>query len=221
LQPYLPPRFVLREPALITVEAAVMTEVEWLAGRGYNLISVRIPVVFDGGSGRVPGALMLVLWENLADAVISGREELGYNKLYAEISHRAAPDTAAISASWLGFNFFEMELTDLAPCAPSDVVKDANSQGTFHIKYIPRTGDFSNADVSYVTFGPRENPPLKVSSTKTARGTFHFLRARWQDLPTQYHIVNALCDIPLLEFRGASISVSRGFKDLSDQMILT
>ena len=42
-----------------------MTEIEWLAGRGYNVLGVSFPVVFNGKEDRARGSLLTVLWENL------------------------------------------------------------------------------------------------------------------------------------------------------------
>jgi hypothetical protein len=48
-----------------------------------------------------------------------------------------------------------------------------------------------------------------------------FHRAGWADLPTMYHVVNALADLPVREARGASVTMSHGGKPYLDQRILT
>ena len=45
-------------------------------------------------------------------------------------------------------------------------------------------------------------------------------RARWEDLPTQYNIVNGIADLEVSEWLGATLSRTIGGKDLSDQRIL-
>ena len=45
-------------------------------------------------------------------------------------------------------------------------------------------------------------------------------RAKWEDMPTQYNIVNCLAELEILEYRGATITQTIGGKDLSDQRIL-
>jgi hypothetical protein len=37
---------------------------------------------------------------------------------------------------------------------------------------------------------------------------FRFLPARWEDVPLQYPIINTLAELPLREFRGASVTFS-------------
>ncbi len=57
---------------------------------------------------------------------------------------------------------------------------------------------------------------------KTSKGlrTVSFHEARWEDMPTQYQIVNAFAGLEVKEYRGATITRSVGGKDLSDQRIL-
>ena len=83
--PMLPDRFELRGDPIVTVELNYVTEIGWLAGRGYNLCDVKFEVTYHAKSGPVNGTLVLVRWENLCDPILSGREELGHNKLYCEI----------------------------------------------------------------------------------------------------------------------------------------
>lgn len=58
----------------------------WLAGRSYNVVALRIPVCFAAASGPLECAFMPVLWEDMADPILTGREELGSPKLYADIA---------------------------------------------------------------------------------------------------------------------------------------
>ena len=40
-------------------------------------------------------------------------------------------------------------------------------------------------------------------NTREGTGHFEFYRARWEDMPTQFHIVNALADLPIVRVLGA------------------
>ena len=51
-------------------------------------------------------------------------------------------------------------------------------------------------------------------------GTVRFNQARWEDMPTQFMIVNTLHALEIKEYRGATITQSVGGKDLSDQRML-
>src|SRR3546814_18373599 len=66
----------------------------------------------------------------------------------------------------------------------------------------------------------RSGGHLRVESRLAATSaTLDWTRSRWEDLPTLHHIVEALADLPLGPFLGATVSVTRGAKDLSDQRI--
>src|SRR5579875_1861599 len=78
----LPPRFQLSEQPIVTVEAAYSTNIGWLAGRGYNVVVVRFPAIYRGQVDQCSGQFLAVVWENLADPIITGREELGWPKVY-------------------------------------------------------------------------------------------------------------------------------------------
>ena len=45
-------------------------------------------------------------------------------------------------------------------------------------------------------------------------------RARWEDLPTQYNIVNGIADLEVHRWLQATMTKTVGGKDLSDQRIL-
>jgi hypothetical protein len=93
-------------------------------------------------------------------------------------------------------------------------------EGTLMLKYVPRTGEWGESDVCQISFTPALTPGLTVESHKVAKGSVTFHRAAWRDLPTMYHVVNALTDLPVLGSHGASIATTRGGKSYLDQQIL-
>ncbi len=214
----LPPGFSLRGEPVATINVGYMTEIEWLAGRGYNILGVTFPARYQGQEEVVDGNFLSVLWENLTDPIITGREELGYPKIYCELPR---PVTLRgrhhISASWLGFRFLDMVVSDLETVehpAPGKALP------SLHYKYMPRTGEWGAADVAYATVTPPEAPNRRILEQAVGKGSLQFYPARWEDMPTQYNIVNALADLPVLEMRGSSMTKSVGGKDLRDTRIL-
>jgi hypothetical protein len=55
---------------------------------------------------------------------------------------------------------------------------------------------------------------------QTGVSTVRFHHAAWSNLPTMYHVVNALAELPVIEPRGGSVILSRGGKSLGDQRVL-
>ena len=86
----------------MTVEFHHMTDIDWLAGRGYTMIWVGWPATFTGSRDRATGQFLAVVWENLADPIITGRGEIGHPKLYAEIAEprRLAAPRLRAGAGW-------------------------------------------------------------------------------------------------------------------------
>ena len=133
LEAMLPPGFKLNGDPIVTVSASYMKEIEWLAGRGYNTLGLTFPAVFEGKSDRATGPFLTVLWENLADPIITGREELGFSKIYCELPEPLVCDgVTRCQAGWLGFNFMDLEVRDPKP-EPSDAPGDP-VDGTLLIK---------------------------------------------------------------------------------------
>jgi len=221
LRTFLPPRFSLYGEPIVNVYAKYMKNIEWLGGRGYNMLGVNIHAVFEGDKDVVPGTLLLVLWENMAEPILTGREELGYSKIYCEIPDpMTVGGTTHATASWDGFRFLDMTFSRLRK--PTDTeeaavsARNAGLQGNLHYKYIPKTGEWGKADVEQAILGPKANPEQKVLQTWSADGSLAFNRTTWRDMPTQYMIVNALADLEIKTILGARVVQTVGSKDLSD-----
>jgi acetoacetate decarboxylase len=214
-----PERFELAGEPVVTIEFHYMTEIDWLAGRGYTMIQLWWPVTFNGERDRVTGRFLAVMWENLADPIITG-QEVGQPKLFAEIpDSRFANGTYHCVASWMGFQFLELQVSETS--MPRDPpLRQSELEGTLMLKYVPRTGEWGEAEICQVTFTPMATPDLIVEWRKPATGTIAFRRAAWADLPTMYHVVNALAELPVLAPRRASIAHTRGGKSYRDTRIL-
>ena len=220
----LPPRFELAGDPIVSVHVTHMKEIEWLAGRGYSVMGVSIPATFTGDEGAVTGSFLTVLWENLTDPIITGREELGFSKIYCELPEPVVlrGDYHSIG-SWLGFKFIDIKVKNTTQQSADEIAslgKGSKSAGTLHYKYMPRTGEWGTADVEYACLTPAEGSNAVVQERWVGDGSVEFHRARWEDMPTQYNIVNTLADLEVVEWRGGSVTKSVGGKDLSDQRIL-
>ena len=215
----LPPDCALDGEPLVTVGITFMSNIGWLAGRGYAVLKVGFRIAHDSAArGRLTGMFTPVLWENLADPIMTGREELGFAKIYAEMPPPViVGNTYAALAAWQGFRFFEIEATGLdeAPLQPAPAV------GSFHHKFIPRTGALGEADVAYLEYAPPSALAtgyggMAATRRLTGRGGFKFHPARWEDVPFQYPIINALAALPVLEVTGASVTYAAAGGSIGD-----
>ncbi|MCY3979689.1 MAG: acetoacetate decarboxylase family protein [Chloroflexi bacterium] len=224
LEAFLPPGFALDGEPIVTVSTNHMTAIEWLAGRGYNVLGLSFPVRFDGEIDHVRGSFLTVLWENLTDPILTGREEIGFSKIYCELPPPVHLNgDFHLMASWLGFKFLDLHVGGLRQLSSEEIEARQNgaaTDGTLHYKYMPRTGEWGAADVAYPVLTPAANSNQRILEQHVGSGAIQFHRARWEDMPTQYNIVNAFADLEILEYRGASLTKTVGGKDLSDQRIL-
>jgi acetoacetate decarboxylase len=219
LEQHLPEGFTLAGEPVVTVEFHHMTDIDWLAGRGYTMIWVGWPATFRGSRDRATGKFLAVVWENLADPIITGRDEIGHPKLYAEIAEpRRFNGVQICTAGWMGFRFLELEVSQLY-----DTEQDrqgAVSDEILMLKYIPRTGAWGETDLCQVTLTPAGDPDKHIEQRQTGAGTVRFRKASWSDLPTMHHVVNALAALPVIEARGGAVTLSRGGKSYRDQRVL-
>ena len=113
---------------------------------------------------RLAGYFVPVLWESMADPILTGREELGWPKIFADIPapvHEAGRWRA--SASWEGFTFLDIAAGDFvagAECPAAPMM--------FH-KYVPRTGEWGEAEIDYFTVTAPEGPKPEVKSVQRGR----------------------------------------------------
>ncbi len=215
LESLLPPGFALRGEPVVSVSLSFFNNLYWLAGRGYGIVYVDFPVLYTGKTETISGAFCPVLWEGIPDAILTGREELGFPKLFADIPPLQRDEkqgSASGEASWFGHKFFAIELRGLR-----EVAGDKKLPGTdgpaLHYKYMPRTsiGGAEGRDIAYVTTSlplpgsGGDASPIKFgdASFKKWRGTAGSVawhRATFQQLPTTHHVVNGLADLPIIDY---------------------
>src|SRR3546814_799932 len=165
----MPPGFVVRRGE-IAATFCYMTEVAWLAGRGYNTFGVTVPATWTGGAHPVHGDLMLVLWENMADPIISGREELGFSKLFCDLPSPIEHDGRFLCrASWDGHEFASLDLAGLSAGAPPPEAAVPPSEGLLHYRYVPRVGAPGEADAQYPVITPYAGGNLRVERREIGR----------------------------------------------------
>jgi len=204
---YLPAPFEVGEEPLVHVYCAVNRQVDWLAGRSYNLIGVDVSAVFNGEVDKnVVGTYNLVMWENDVDPLIAGRETLGIPKVFADIEdHSIIEGEWRTSASLRGEKFMELEIRDLEPVPQQELEESNRHAGKGNWMgwlYVPNIGK-PGPSVSHATCNPAGGV-TKEAHVGTGRLTWH--RQTWEQNPSQCHIINALADLPVVEMRGARVT---------------
>ncbi|KAI1808012.1 hypothetical protein F4811DRAFT_549441 [Daldinia bambusicola] len=230
----LPPPFSFQKQgpeAYVSITAKRLDNLEWLAGRGYNLLSVYIHGVqyTTKKDGRVyRGTYLPVLWEDMTDPIISGREELGFPKLYADLGITQTESAYSMVASWQGSKFAEFRLGGLRAKEGADgmgsrrlaPVEAGADEGLLLWRYMPSTGRPGEADVEYPVFVSHTEEAKKqevrvVRRLTAGSGEFKWHPLDWHALPTLHHIVARLEQIQTLNLVACGLVEKVGGGDLS------
>lgn len=193
---------------VMRVSLSCLKDLGWLAGRGYNIVTVQfLNIIYEGEADKLTGSLDAVLWESLCDPVVTGREEIAIPKLFAAIPDPLVRGSNYFgSASWDGFRFFDIAIEDLHDA--QEIPVPTGPRMAF--KYVPRCGSLHEADAGYMTAATADAgmPPVTVLAYREGRGSFVFHPARWEDMPTQFHVVQALSKIPVREVIRANLRIT-------------
>ncbi len=207
LAAYLPEPFEVADAAVVTVTYARNREVDWLAGHGYNLIGVNAAAVYRGEKETMAGQYALVMWENLADPILTGRELQGIPKIYADIpDHRVDDGEWLASASHFGHGILDMSVSGLREPTASEIEDYSKARegkdNPMALRYFPGISGFGHSVIEPTTF-PSETT---LSEAWVGEGRINWHRLNWEQNPTQFHIVNALAELPVLEYLPALVA---------------
>jgi acetoacetate decarboxylase len=207
LSQYLPEAFQVGAEPLVHVYCTMNRQVDWLAGRAYNLVGVDVSAVFKGEVDKnVVGTFNLVTWENDCDPLISGRETLGIPKIYADIEdHSIIEGEWRTSASLRGEKFMDLEIKNLKPVPQAELEewnKWAGKGNWMGWLYVPNIGK-PGPSVSHATCVPAGGITKEAWS---GEGKLTWHKQTWEQNPAQCHIINALADLPVKEIRVARVS---------------
>ena len=210
---YLPEPFEVPERAVVSITYARNRQVDWLAGHGYNMIAVNAAARFNGAEDQLVGNFCLVIWENLCDPILTGRELQGIPKVYADI-----PDHSVIGGDWhasaghFGHKFLDIDVTGLREPSPEEVAADAVARAAadnpMAWRYMPGVLGLGTS-INEATLYPSENV---IREAWVGEGSAAWQEMSWEQNPTQFHIVNALAGLPVLEWLPAT--VTRGSTNL-------
>ncbi|KAF7529416.1 hypothetical protein G7054_g9855 [Neopestalotiopsis clavispora] len=221
-------QFSFASPATVctaSISITTLDNMSWLGGKGYNHCGLYVHGVKytkkDGTS--IVGTQLPVLFESLTDPIVSGRDELGMNKIFCDIDIQREAGSYKAQCSWRGAKFLDFELPDLKEDSPESehgTIGGEADYGILTYKYIPAVGEPGKADVEYACVVPHAEEarlfPAKVN--KVARSAYPVLmfdRGNWDTLPTLHHITAALADIPVYEIISAKVVEGNGVPDVS------
>ncbi|CAI7600515.1 unnamed protein product [Penicillium discolor] len=211
--------------AYASFSQTTLNKMEWLGGSGYSHIGLYIhgvEYVKDDGS-VIHGTYLPILFESLTDPIVSGREELGMPKLYTSVDVYRRSNSYRIRTGWEGAlwgNFLLEDLVEVDPSTTTGALSGEADAGILAYKYLPKSGR-ANKNIpaeEYAIFDPFSKAvptpkPQRVYTTNKASIQIDALD--WQQLPTLYHIISRLAEVPVFEIMGAKVVEGQGVPDVS------
>lgn len=226
------PSFRFSSPGTVAEASFQCTQLnglDWLGGRGYNYFGLWIHgveyVKKDGSI--VSGSFLPILIENLADPIITGREELGMPKVFCDIDVEEKRDVTTVRCSWRGTEFASMTIDGFRdPAANGGTTVDETPEkpsgppdnGLLVYRYVPAVGQPGVADAEYPVFIDKHLASTERVVEKTQRasaGRVEVQAGNWESLPTLHHITAGLAEVPVYEVLEAKTEEGRGVEDLS------
>ncbi|KAF9766043.1 hypothetical protein IL306_001582 [Fusarium sp. DS 682] len=234
-------RFSFYKPGTVAEASYSCTELKdmkWLGGGGYKFFGLWIHGVQyeKKGGSKIYGSFLAILLENLADPIVTGREELGMPKLFCDIDVVEKGANTSIRCSWRGAEFVDITLKGLGqavnghtngvngtnghppPAGPPGAPPLPDEQGTIVYRYVPAVGKPGVADVEYPVFIEDELATTKRRVEKTLVGSgsdLNLTAGTWDTLPTLNHIATGFSDIPVYGIVKSKVEYGRGVDDIS------
>lgn len=205
---YLPHGFELDGPPLLNITYSQNREISRLAGGRYNIVAVTANARYNGQKDELTGEYALVLWENLTEPILAGREALGIPKIHGDIEdHRIFNGIWRTRLSKNGSAILDLGASNVDEYDP-DKLKTLRESAENHRllgwKYIPNENRTAPL-ISYATVLPSKSV---VHEAWSAQGDFDWHMQAWKNNPTQSHIVNALASLPAGEIESCTITHS-------------
>lgn len=205
LEQYIPEELELLFPE-VQISLNQLTEINWLSGGHYNLVGVSSPVRFNGKKDHVDASYPLVMWENQTAPILTGREQTGVPKIFADIEnlHILKPYYAS-SVSYEGNTFLTMNFEAGGEITGRDFERVKSQMKVLDLigwRFIPKVGA-PGADLSQFIYFPQW---MEVRKAWTGTGTFRWTELTPMQNPRQYHIISALASLPVKKMTRAILA---------------
>ncbi|KAI1340405.1 hypothetical protein F5Y15DRAFT_57099 [Xylariaceae sp. FL0016] len=221
-------QFKFKSPATrctASISSTTLDGMSWLGGGGYSNWGLFIHGVEytkkDGSS--ILGTFLPVLFEDFTDPIVSGRDELGMNKVYSQMDIEHNKDGYRMVASWRGATILDMDLKDLKeddPKTEHGTIGGEADYGILAYKYLPAVGEPGKTDVEYACVVPHEEESKTVTAqvqkvARSSNASIKFEAGDWKTLPTLHHIAAGLAEIPIYGIVSAKVVEGLGVPDVA------
>ncbi|SGZ27186.1 BQ5605_C025g10075 [Microbotryum silenes-dioicae] len=162
------------------------------------------------------------------DPITTGREELGFPKLGAELPDGIIEGSNRThTASWFGAEFMRLELSGLldkpveeAPAHHPRAWTHPTQSGILHHRYVPTVGQPGQHDASYTTWCPPPPGKAPVIAYQTVEKAdlnnvkLEIFEKSWEELPTLWNVVKGLKSLSRKGVLEVAVQTFQGASDL-------
>lgn len=234
LENLLPAGFAFTSPGTLasaSISTTTLDGMTWLGGGGYSHSGLYLHGVnyTKSDGSKIFGTFLAVLFENSADPILTGREELGMPKIFCDITAHTDGNGASVALEWRGARFGEIKMSGLSTPQPPIANGEPPQrmpgppppppeQGLFSHRYVPAVGKPGQADADYAVFIPTtvpEDGQKEAQALVTTNATICFEERDWQSLPTLHHVAQGLADLPIYGIEEAKVVKAEGVSDVS------
>ncbi|GMF73139.1 unnamed protein product [Aspergillus oryzae] len=213
--------------AYATFSQTTLDGLDWLAGGGYNHFGLYIHgVQYKSADGQITeGSYLPVLFEDLADPILSGREELGFPKVFSSIDVNRRRHSYHVTASWRGGVWGRLNLTGLEEKSEEETQTNGSTKTPPNLllhRYMPSVGKdrkgTPEAEYPVVVDSAEDLTVVPSRITRELRATDARLEIDgldWNQLPTLHHIVSRLAEVPVYQVIEAKVVEGEGVADVS------
>lgn len=221
--------------AQASIVCCSLRNMTWLGDTGYNHCGLYLHgVQYKKKNGElVQGTFLAVLFEDLTDPIITGREEIAAPKWGCKIDISASGDSRSVKMSWRGTTFVDLDWEGLQDEEKAKAEQDGTAaavlpkpepdNGMLMYRYIPAVGEPGKADAEYAVFEefPKTSPASAgedgdldeskfsqkgATVTQVAKSAkIKVTPGDWDSLPTIHHIADGWSQVPVYEILEATV----------------
>lgn len=199
IPPLLPEPFRPGKSPTVSVLFNDNNGVDFMAGGGYRLAAISVAAQFDGEMGHLQGDYVLVMPEDSALPITTGREWLGMPKIYADISSIRIMSDGHLrcEASLWGHLLFGIDISPPLKDQNALIRKAASAQSTkapsFGYKYVASLDGPPDADYPTIMWNDVSIEELSLGK----RGGFFVGTPSERDIGDFKPLVDALRSLPV------------------------
>ncbi|KAL2066181.1 hypothetical protein VTL71DRAFT_2252 [Oculimacula yallundae] len=205
--------------ATATYSVTKLGNLDWLGGRGYSFFGLYIHDVTHSNAARPPvekeaaegtnGDYLPVLFENMADPIITGREEINFPKVFATINEESSfPSSLNLRAGWEGTEFCQLSLDGLVESADAEAVL----QKPVLTSALSLSGDSKGSETIKCFSSPALPSQEGEKRWKAATAEIKFTNLEGKELerafPTLANVIKGLRGIKVVQVLNAGVQAS-------------